>query len=119
VEIQMKDFAHPDEQRPFEGKGWTDIVTVADHPVAYGHYEPGWRWSVNVKPIAGTDLCEYEHLIYCLAGHLRIHLPDGTSRDITPGTVAAIPPGHDAEVVGDEACAALDFGNIAGYAQRG
>lgn len=29
------------------------------------------------------------------------------------------PPGHDAEVVGDEDCVFLDFGEIEEYAKRG
>jgi hypothetical protein len=31
----------------------------------------------------------------------------------------AIPPGHDADVVGDEACVFLDFGEFGDYAKRG
>jgi hypothetical protein len=118
VEIQVKDFDHPDETRPFEGKGWTDVVMVADRPVAAGHYEPGWRWSVNVKPIAGTDMCQFSHLVYCLSGKLRVYMDNGSEQEIGPGTVAAIPPGHDAEVVGDETAVILDFGEIAEYAKR-
>jgi quercetin dioxygenase-like cupin family protein len=118
LQVQIKDFDHPDETRPFEGKGWTDVVTVADRPVAAGHYEPGWRWSVNVKPIAGTDSCQFSHLVYCLSGRLRVYMDDGSEQEISPGTVAAIPPGHDAEVLGDETAVILDFGEIASYAKR-
>jgi hypothetical protein len=34
------------------------------------------------------------------------------------GDVVAIPPGHDAEVIGQESCVFLDFGEIQQYAQR-
>jgi hypothetical protein len=30
----------------------------------------------------------------------------------------AIPPGHDAEVVGEEACVFIDFGEFGDYAKR-
>jgi hypothetical protein len=30
----------------------------------------------------------------------------------------AIPPGHDAEVVGDAACEMVDFGEFGDYAKR-
>jgi hypothetical protein len=30
----------------------------------------------------------------------------------------AIPPGHDAEVIGDEPCVSLDFGEFGEYARR-
>jgi hypothetical protein len=43
---------------------------------------------------------------------------DGSEQDIGPGMVAAIPPGHDAEVLGDETCVMLDFGEVAEYARR-
>jgi hypothetical protein len=36
-----------------------------------------------------------------------------------PGDVVAIPPGHDAEVVGDEPCVFIDFGEFGDYAKRG
>lgn len=116
--VEVKTFDKPDETRPFEGKGRADIVTVAGREVAQGHFEPGWRWSTNVKPIAGTDSCGISHLGYCTSGRMRIHMDDGTEQDIGPGMVVAIPPGHDAEVIGDEDCVLLDFGEVAGYAKR-
>jgi len=33
--------------------------------------------------------------------------------------VVAIPPGHDAQVVGDERCVFIDFGDFGDYAERG
>jgi hypothetical protein len=33
--------------------------------------------------------------------------------------VFAIPPGHDAEIVGEESCVMLDFGQFGDYAKRG
>jgi hypothetical protein len=72
--------------------------------------EPGWKWSNNVKPIAGTDSCQVSHLGYCISGGMKIYADDGTEAEIGPGDVFAIHPGHDAEVTGDEPCVALDFG---------
>ncbi|WP_432976577.1 cupin domain-containing protein [Dactylosporangium sp. CA-233914] len=118
MRVEVKTFDKPDETRPFEGKGYADMVTVAGKTVECGHFEPGWRWSDNVKPIAGTESCEFSHLMYVLQGRLRIHMDDGSEQELTPGEVAAILPGHDAEVVGDEECVALDFGEIAEYARR-
>jgi hypothetical protein len=116
--IDVKSFDKPDETRPFEGKGHADIVSVMGRPVARGEFEPGWRWSANVKPIAGTDLCQVSHLGYCVAGRMRIMMNDGSQVEISAGDVAAIAPGHDAEVVGTEACIFLDFGEISEYAKR-
>lgn len=46
-------------------------------------------------------------------------MDDGSEIEIKAGDVAAIPPGHDAEVIGDEACVMVDFGEIGDYAKQG
>lgn len=117
--LEVRNFNQADETRPFEGKGWADMVHLAGRTIACGHFEPGWRWSTNVRPIAGTDLCEAAHFGYCLQGRMRIHMRDGTEREIGTGELCTIPPGHDAEVVGNETCVFLDFGEIDDYARRG
>jgi hypothetical protein len=116
--IAVKRFDAPDEVRPFEGHGQVEVVTVAGRPVGKGTFEPGWRWSQDVKPIAGTDSCQVSHLGYCVSGAMRVHMDDGSKQDIRGGDVMAIPPGHDAEVLGDEPCVILDFGEISEYAKR-
>jgi hypothetical protein len=37
---------------------------------------------------------------------------------IGPGDAFAIPPGHDAEVTGNEPCVSLDFGEFGDHAKR-
>ncbi|GAA2420520.1 cupin domain-containing protein [Actinomadura vinacea] len=116
--VAVKNFQRPDEIREFEGKGRVEILTLAGRDVARGTFEPGWRWSRNVKPIAGTDLCEVSHMGHCVSGRLRVMMEDGSSQEIGPGDTYAIPPGHDAEVVGEEPCVMLDFGEVGDYAKR-
>ena len=116
--VEAKSFDAPDEVRPFEGKGHVDVVTVLGHPVGRGVFEPGWRWSVNLKPIMGTESCEVSHLGYCVSARMTIFMEDGSETLSEPGMAAAIPPGHDAEVVGDEPCVMIDFGEIQEYAKR-
>ena len=116
--IEVKSFDSPDETRPFEGKGHVDVLMLGGEPVGRGVFEPGWKWSVNVKPIAGTDSCQVSHVGYCLSGAMTIFMDDGTTTEITAGQAVAIPPGHDAEVTGDEACVFVDFGEISEYAKR-
>ena len=116
--LEAKSFDSPDETRPFEGKGKADVVEIAGQTIGRAVFEPGWRWSENVKPIAGTDSCQVSHLGYCVSGRMRIYMDDGSQQEVGPGEAAAIPPGHDAEVIGDEACVFVDFGNIADYARR-
>ncbi len=116
--VEVKSFDSPDETRPFEGKGKADVVNVGGHTVGRGTFEPGWRWSNNVKPIAGTDSCQVSHLGYCVSGRMKVIKDDGTEPERGPGDVVAIPPGHDAEVVGDETCVFIDFGEFGDYAKR-
>ena len=117
--LDVKSVSSPEEVRPFQdGKGTAAVVHVAGQPVLYATFEPGWRWSEHVKPIAGTDNCKAMHLMYCLSGRMHVAMNDGTAAELGPGDVAAIEPGHDAWVVGDEACVAVDFGGYADYARR-
>jgi Cupin domain len=118
AELEVKSFDSPDEVRPFEGKGKADVVTLAGKDVGRGTFEPGWTWSNNVKPIAGTDSCEVSHLGYVVSGRMRVTMDDGATGEVGPGDVFAIPPGHDAEIVGDEECVLLDFGEFGDYAKR-
>jgi uncharacterized cupin superfamily protein len=116
--VEVKNFRSPDETRPFEGKGQARVVELAGHTVGEGTFEAGWKWSENVKPIAGTDSCQVAHFAYVLSGSMTIHMDDGSETEINAGDVVAIPPGHDAEVVGPEDCVMIDFGEIGDYARR-
>jgi hypothetical protein len=118
ADVEVRNFDSPDETRPFEGKGRAHVVQIGGRIVGRGVFEPGWKWSQNVKPIANTDLCEASHLGYVLSGRMRLMMDDGTEAEVGPGDVFACPPGHDAEVIGDEACVALDFGEFGDYAKR-
>ena len=53
-----------------------------------------------------------------ISGRMHVVMNDGTEADVGPGDVASIAPGHDAWVVGDEPCVAVDFGGYAQYAQQ-
>ena len=116
--LEVKSFDSPDETRPFEGKGEGLVVNVAGHAVGKGIFEPGWRWSENVKPIAGTETCQAPHLLYCVSGRMKVAMDDGSEGEIGPGEVASIEPGHDAWIVGDEQCVMVDFSGFAQYAKR-
>ena len=45
----------PHERRRFQGHGHLDVVTLGDFTPGRGVFEPGWRWSPDVKPIAGAE----------------------------------------------------------------
>jgi hypothetical protein len=115
--IDVKRFSSPDEERPFVGHGRMAVLSFGEHMVGRGVFEPGWRWSSDVKPIAGTESCEASHACYVLNGRMHIVCNDGEEADVGPGDVFFLAPGHDAWVVGDEPCVALDFAGAAHYAR--
>ncbi|MBB6171967.1 putative cupin superfamily protein [Nocardiopsis mwathae] len=110
------DFAAPDETRTF-GHGRLDVVNIDDSTIGLFRLEPGWKWSVDVKPIAGTDLCEVAHFVYFITGTMCIRFADGSEVEAGPGQVAQVPPGHDAWVVGDEPVTAIDWAGATHYAK--
>ena len=113
----VKSLDSPDEVRPFAGHGSMAVVQVGDTTVGRGTFEPGWRWSNDVQPIAGTDSCQAHHTLAIISGRMAIAPNQGAEYEIGPGDVAVIPPGHDAWVVGDEACVAIDWTGVARYAK--
>lgn len=108
MRLQRRRFSEPSEVRTFP-KGRVEVVELEDTVVGRMIYEPGWRWSVDVRPLAGTDACQYHHLGLTISGRLRAQMPDGTELEVGPGDVFEIPPGHDAWVVGDEPWISVDF----------
>jgi hypothetical protein len=117
MSTEQRDFATPDEVRNFS-HGQVELVRFGDAEIGRLVLHPGWRWSQDVKPIAGTDLCEAPHFQYHIAGTLRIQMRDGTEFDATPGQVTNLPSGHDAWVVGDEDVIVVDWWGAANYAKH-
>ena len=116
--LDIKPLDSPDEVRPFkDDKGAAHGVNLSSGPVARGVFEPGWRWSQHVKPIAGTDSCQTAHLGYVVSGRMHIVMDDGSEGECGPGDAVRIEPGHDAWIVGDEPCVFVDFGQIKNYAK--
>jgi class 3 adenylate cyclase len=109
--LQSKSWETPDELRAF-AYGSVKILDLGDVAVGRMVWNPGWKWSEQVKPIAGTDFCEYHHIGVGLGGTLHVVMRDGTELEIGPGTAYEIPPGHDAWVVGDEPFDTYDFAGV-------
>ena len=91
------------------GRGDLAVTSMGDAMITREVAHPGWRWSKDIKPIVGTDLCRASHQLFMVSGHLHVVMEDGAEFDVRAGDAAVIPPGHDAWVVGDEPCDLLDF----------
>ena len=118
--LVRKSLDSPDETRPFaDGMGELQLVNTDSGAVGRATFAPGWRWSDHVKPIAQTESCQAPHLGYYVSGRMRVVMDDGEEIEFGPGDFAAIPPGHDAWVVGSEPCVVIDWQGFADYAKRG
>ena len=86
----VRSFDAPDETRDFE-KGVLELIKVG--PLTFGleTLEPGWRWSEHVKPLAGTELCEFHHVGYQVSGRWACEDRDGKLIEIGPGDIFDTP----------------------------
>jgi hypothetical protein len=116
-QAEVRGFEAPDEVREFP-KGRVELVRVGGATIGRAVFEPGWRWSTSVQPIAGTRSCEAPHFQYHVSGVLRIRMDDGSEFDCRPGDVSLLPSGHDAWVVGDEPAVFIQFDFEEGTARR-
>lgn len=116
--LEGKGFDSPDEVREFKAHGRVELVELASGPVGKGTFEPGWKWSEDVKPLAGTDSCQVAHVGYVISGRMTVRMDDGSEHEYVPGEAFSMPPGHDAWTEGDEPCILVDFGGLKGYAQQ-
>lgn len=108
-------FETPNEVRtPPNAK--VEVVNLGNATAMRATFEPGWKWSESIKPIAGTDSCETAHLGYVVSGSLVVKMDDGKELTYTAGDIMNVPPGHDAWVTGNEPCVCLDFQGAATYA---
>ena len=115
--VQVRGLDQPDERRSFPN-GAVEMVTIADTMIGWARFEPGWRWSNDVKPIAGTEWCMVLHEGYCVSGSAIVRADDGSETRVGPGDGYVIQPGHDAWVVGDEPWVTVDFSQaMADYAK--
>lgn len=117
AELEVKNLNSPEETRPFVDKGKVDIVKLAGGAVGKGTFEPGWKWSDHIKPIAETDSCQSTHMGYMVSGRMKVVMDNGSEAEVGPGDVFMMPPGHDAWIVGDEPCELIDFGGMENYAK--
>ncbi len=105
---EAKSFNTPDEVREFP-LGRLEIVTIGGVTVGRAIFQPGWRWSTSLQPIAKTNSCEAPHFQYHVSGVMKIQMDDGSEYECRAGSLSLLPSGHDAWVVGDEPVIVVDF----------
>ncbi|MEP7196112.1 MAG: cupin domain-containing protein [Saprospiraceae bacterium] len=109
-------FSKPDDVRKFP-LGKLELKKIGGAMIGRAEFQPGWKWSTSVKPLAKTESCEAPHFQYHVSGVLRVKMDDGTTFDCKPGDVSYLPMGHDAWVVGNKPVVVIDFQGMVDYAK--
>ena len=113
---EVKSFTKPDEVRQFP-KGKVEIINIGGATIGRAIFEPGWKWSTSVQPLAKTKSCEASHFQYHVAGTIVVKMDDGEIIKCRPGDVSLLPSGHDAWVEGNETAIIVDFQGMVDYAK--
>lgn len=95
-----------------------DVGIVGDARVKRLIYPPGMRWSVDVKPLAGTEQCDHAHAGFLVEGALRFEFADGCAFDYVAPAVVDVAPGHDACVVGDHRAVLIEVDFLTDTVER-
>jgi len=119
TQVLISNLTSEGEKRPFKAHGHAVVGSAGGASFMQGTFEPGWRWSTDIAPIAGTNSCETRHLGYVLSGQMHVITDDGTEVDLRAGDAFDLPPGHDAYVVGNESCVMIDISPQATAYARG
>jgi class 3 adenylate cyclase len=110
----VRSFSQPDEVIEIETVR-SEMILRGGTTVSHDIHQPGWRWSVHIKPIVGTEWCHIRHIGVVLAGRAHFLLADGTEFEAGPLDLIDIPADHDAWVVGDEPLEMLAWAGAKGW----
>ena len=105
--LEAKNLDSPEDKRSFE-HGELQVVQVGGTTISRAVFNPGWRWSTDVKPLVGTQSCQVSHTAYIISGRLGVRMDDGTEAELAAGDAHYVSPGHDAWVMGGEPCIIID-----------
>jgi hypothetical protein len=114
---EKKSFNKPEEIREFP-LGRLEIITIGGVTIGRAIFQPGWRWSKSLQPLAKTNSCEAPHFQYHVAGILMVKMDDGTEYECRAGDLSLLPSGHDAWVVGDEPVIVVDFQGMYNFGKK-
>jgi hypothetical protein len=97
-------------EEPIDGAMRTAIGGLVADEVVAGRarvkrmiYPPGWRWSVNMAPVVGSERCMHAHVGFLVQGSIAVEYDDGCRVEYTAPAPIVVEPGHDGWVLGDQA----------------
>jgi hypothetical protein len=86
-----------------------EVGRAGDARVKRMVYPVGFRWSIDMKPSIGTDLCMHAHVGFLARGEIHVEYADGCVVEHRAPQIVAIEPGHDGWVVGNEPVVLIEF----------
>src|SRR5439155_13787538 len=86
IDFLIKRFENPDEVRTFE-RGQFELIKIGGMTIGRATYEPGWRWSQHVATVAGTSLCQVEHVGMVISGQAACAMEDRRSYIMKSGHI--------------------------------
>lgn len=106
--VEVRSLDSPDGEWEFrDGSSRAAVQFAEGFAIGSGVYQPGWRWSAHAKQ--SSEATAERHVGFALSGRMLVEGADGVQRTVGPGEAFIAQAGHDAWVVGDEPCVALDF----------
>jgi ketosteroid isomerase-like protein len=96
------------QRRPFVAHGYAELGDAGAVSMLHGVFEPGWRWSEDIAPLAKTETCQVRHHGYVISGSMMVRMDDGAEIEVMAGDLFDLPPGHDAWVTSDVPCEMVD-----------
>jgi hypothetical protein len=114
VTARKKNLGSPDATVRFP-RITQETVELGDLTVAHTVLEPGWRWSIDVRPSIGGEWCQARHIGTVLEGAFAIEFPDGSRTELQVGDVYDIPPEHDGYTLGSNPCTLIEWAGIRAF----
>lgn len=105
-----KSAQYPDSETTFLDGSLRNSVRLNSSAIGIGTYQPGWRWSLHTGAMTGK-LSE-RHTGFIISGEMMVRDCSGNEYLIHAGEAFEVSENHDAWVVGDTPCVALDFTHI-------
>ena len=110
MSIVVKNLERSENIRTFLDRSFRSSETLPTVVIGRGIYNPGWRWSLHAGKQTGK--ASMKHIGYVLSGTFVVQDASGVEKTVGAGEAFEVGPGHDAWVVGNEPCVALDFNSI-------
>jgi len=107
TDVVVRNLENSESSRTFLDGSKRTVVILETVAIGRGKYLPGWNWSKHADPSAGRS--SEAHIGYILSGQMIVQSPEGKEVTVGVGDGFEMSPGHDAWVVGNEPCVALDF----------